>query len=200
MCIDCLQKVPISPEICPICTEFSFGGKTHPRCLGSQELDGLITAWRYQGVVKKSILALKYRFASDVSDELVTEYLKVISNINKGILAPIPLNRKRQNWRGFNQSEELGKRVSKKLGLKFIPDLLIKKTSNKPQARLTKKDREKNIRGVFVINPNHYSLITSPYCLYLFDDVWTTGSTMKEACKTIKRNGAGKVWGMTIVR
>ncbi|KKS78235.1 MAG: Phosphoribosyltransferase [Candidatus Woesebacteria bacterium GW2011_GWB1_43_14] len=197
MCIDCLQKVPISPEICPICTEFSFSGKTHPRCLGAQELNGLITAWRYQGVVRKSILALKYRFASDVSDELVTKYLKVISNISKGILAPIPLNRKRQNWRGFNQSEELGKRVAQKLNLKFVPDLLIKKTSTLPQARLTKKEREKNIRGVFKINPR-YQLLSAAY--YLFDDVWTTGSTMKEACKTMKRNGAGKVWGMTIVR
>jgi competence protein ComFC len=195
MCTDCLQKVPNTPEICPICSLYSFGGKSHPRCRYPLGLDGLISGWRHQGVVRKTVLKLKYHFVSDICDELAAKYLKVIKKIPKGIIVPIPLYRRRKNWRGFNQSEELGQRVAKSLGFNFTSDLLIKTSKTLPQARLSKKERKENIKGIFEINKK---VLLAKY--YLFDDVWTTGSTMKEAAKVLKKAGAKEVWGVTLAR
>jgi predicted amidophosphoribosyltransferase len=84
------------------------------------------------------------------------------------------------------------------MGWKFIPDLLIKNKSTASQVELKGDDRRQNLHGVFSLNPS-YILSTIPNIL-LFDDVFTTGSTLREAAKVLKRAGVEKVWGLTIAR
>jgi predicted amidophosphoribosyltransferase len=106
----------------------------------------------------------------------------------------------KENFRGFNQSVEIGKAISKKMSWNFFPDLLVRKRLASPQTKLKEEERKENIRGVFAINSNYRSLIADHSSLILFDDVYTTGATLKEACKVLKGNGAGVVWGLTIAR
>jgi predicted amidophosphoribosyltransferase len=63
---------------------------------------------------------------------------------------------------------------------------------------LSVAERKQNLEGVFTVNP-HYDL-NSMHFVLLFDDVFTTGSTLKEAAKVLKRSGVKKVWGLTIAR
>src|SRR3972149_6816331 len=63
-----------------------------------------------------------------------------------------------------------------------------------PQADLKGKERSTNLLGAFGLNEGNSQLITNNLPLVLFDDVLTTGSTLKEACKVLKRNGAKVVW------
>lgn len=86
--------------------------------------------------------------------------------------------------------------MSKKLGWDFNKNLLIRKTSTKPQVELRGKERKQNIRGVFKLNKP----LDKIKPIILFDDVWTTGSTIKEAAKVLKRNRAKTVWALTITR
>ena len=87
--------------------------------------------------------------------------------------------------------------IAYKLNWTFIPDLLTKK-STKTQTGLTGKERRANPRGAFGLN--RLGVIPKDSQLLIFDDVWTTGSTVKEAAKILKRNGFLYVSGLTIAQ
>lgn len=198
ICDDCLTKVQKIMPFCPVCEKASIDGMTHAKCKTKLSLDGLTSLWRYEGVIRKSVLNLKYRFAYDIANELsirCVENLNEIYHLSHATLVPIPLHKSRQKWRGFNQSEKVGELVARQMGWDFAPELLIRKESRKSQTELDRDERKENVKGVFSLNPS-YQLHATSYLL--FDDVWTTGSTMKEACKVLKRNGAKSVWGLTI--
>lgn len=207
-CSSCLNLVKLEPQrICPMCSQFSFGGKTHSRCIRPYGLDGLTSIFAYQGVVRKAIKKLKYKFVSDLAKDLIELFLsfcgedKVFTQVcqPQTSLVPIPLHPARFRWRGFNQAELLGKMITANLNLSFLSDLLLRVKKTKPQVGLAKKERKKNIKGAFKKNPNSKFLIRDSQFL-LFDDVWTSGATLKEAAKVLKRNGAKKVWGLTLAR
>lgn len=199
VCADCVAKVRLTEAICPYCEKPSIDGLTHVRCAKKLGLDGLTSIWEYEGVVRKSILALKYKYATQIEGELLayaTPLLRQKILPSAGLLASIPIFWYRQNVRGFNQSEELGAKVAKALDIKFVPDLIVKKKSTVSQAELSGDARRKNLRGVFSYNAR----FEIPRSILVFDDVFTTGSTLKEAAKVLKRSGVKKVWGLTIAR
>ncbi len=197
ICEDCISKVSKANTICPYCRHFSINGVTHENCQKEYGLDGLISIWKYKGVIRKAILALKYKYATEIGKE-ISEYtiasLRKLTLPSVYNLVPIPIYWHKQNTRGFNQSIELGGNIAENLRLKFMTDLLIKKIQTVPQAELSKEKRQKNLKGSFGINPN----IEIPNSVLLFDDVFTTGSTLFEATKVLKEGGVKKVWGLTI--
>lgn len=201
LCPKCLGGVKRTNLFCPICTRFSKDGFTHASCKRPLGMNRLISVWRYEGVVRKAILKLKYTFASDVVEELVENFTRNLDKnllFKKACLVPMPMHPKRKKWRGFNQAEEMGKIAAEKLGWYFFPDLLVRTKHTRPQTELKGEERKKNVEGVFSINPNH-SLDSKCNTIVVFDDVWTTGSTMKEAVKTLKRkNKKINVIGMVI--
>jgi ComF family protein len=115
---------------------------------------------------------------------------------NSNILVPIPIHWHRENVRGFNQSEEIGKIVAGEMNWEFNPDLLIKTRQTISQVELTVEKRKQNLQGVFTVD----SKFQIPDSIIIFDDVFTTGSTLREAAKVLKRAGVQKVWGLTIAR
>ena len=204
ICLSCINKVKTPRPICPICLKPSLRGMTHPVCRGPLNLDGLVSLWNYDGVVRKAILTLKYKFALEISKELSNYAIHRIGETKlkfskDDILVPIPLYWYKKNFRGFNQGEEIGGQIAQLLGLRFVPDLLIKKTSTIPQTGLRRSDRLRNVENVFILNPSHSSFM-SRNCFILFDDVWTTGTTLKEATKIFKKAGALEVRGLTLAR
>lgn len=205
ICRECIKKVEIPFLICPQCGRKSVDGMTHSKCLRPLSLHGAISVWKYQGVVRKALLGLKYKFALEIAGELAAHATDAIKNYTgfvpkEATLVPVPLYWLRGNWRGFNQVEAVGKGITFKSGWRFVPDLLVRKKSSRPQAELRGEQRKQNIKGVFSLNPNYDFRITNYDSLILFDDVWTTGSTLKEAAKSLKRAGANKVWALTLAR
>lgn len=209
ICIKCIKEVNFPIKICPVCSRFSAKGKTHTRCQDNLSLDGLTCIWKYRGVIKKSIITLKYKFITEIADEIsdLTVFLlkrnKNLSKMKKVFLISVPMLKARENWRGFNQSELMGKKIAKKMNWKFIPNLLIKTKATPHQTGLPRHQRTKNILDSFSLNPKYKkpdSKSHIQYSLIIFDDVWTTGSTLKEACKTLKKTGFRKVWGLTLAR
>ena len=94
--------------------------------------------------------------------------------------------------------EEIGERVARKMRWEFMPDLIVRRKNSLPQTELKRKERVENVKGTFLINKKYRPLRPRP--LLLFDDVWTTGSTIREAAKTLKKAGAREVWGLTITK
>ena len=110
---------------------------------------------------------------------------------------PIPLHITRQRQRGFNQSEVLAAIVAKYLELPLVKALKrIKKT--KPQIDLPQELRAQNIKGAFLVEERVHAL--KGKSVILVDDVYTTGATMKEAAKILKRAGAKEVTGLVIAK
>lgn len=182
-CELCLSKVHTINHFDPISKTFSI--------------------FAYEGVIKKGITKIKYNFAFDLAAELsqicASQILNSKFTINNTILTPIPLHPSRKRWRGFNQSEVLGKIMADKLSWQFKNDLLIRSIQGKNQVGLKRSDRVRNIRGKFTVNPEAKN-ITKSSTYIVFDDVMTTGSTIKEAIKVLKRTDAKKVFGLTIAR
>jgi ComF family protein len=205
ICESCLACVRLLKPACPYCEKASIDGFTHTKCRKKYGLDGLTSIWDYEGVIKKAILALKYKYATEVAKELVGNLVTSLLR-NKNLvpsnycLVPVPLHWHRENVRGFNQSIEIGKIVADEMGWKFISDFLIKERSTTSQVELSVEDRKQNLQGVFSLNPIHKSLFIHLKSVIIFDDVFTTGATLKEAAKVLKRIGVKKVWGLTVAR
>ena len=205
-CSNCLNYLTLeSQRICPVCERPSIGGITHPSCSNLYSLDGLTSIFSYQGVIKKGIIKLKYKFLSDLASDLAEAFLSFCGEDKKFrsfceqqdvYLVPIPLHHQREKWRGFNQSELLGKMIAKNLGIGFEPNLLVRIKNTTSQAKLKEKERKENIKGAFDVK----SEVEIPLNVFLFDDVWTSGATLKEAGRVLKKSGARKVWGLTLAR
>jgi ComF family protein len=160
-------------------------------------LDGLICLFYYTTPVKEIIHELKYRFVRDLQAALAVEIrgasvLKKV-DFDSFTLVPVPLSQARQLWRGFNQAEIIGKNIAKQLKVPFAPEVLKKTKETKPQAKLARAERLRQVAGVFKASPE-----ISGRNFLLFDDVWTTGATMKAAAAALKRKGAVKVWGLAL--
>ncbi len=209
-CTSCIANVKQRQLICPICKDSAMGGQTHPLCKTRFGLDGLWSLGIYEGGLRSAVQQLKYKFVKNLAEVLVNivvEYWAIyqpflLDNIKKDygrgwVIIPVPLHNFRQNWRGFNQSKLLGQLLSKKLGLDYS-DCLKRIRYTKPQAKLKSFERKKNIKDAFAVNSN-YKPLTMNYVL-LVDDVWTTGSTMKECCYILKKAGAKQVWALTLAR
>ena len=210
-CKNCIADILQTDLICPQCGNLSIGGLTHPGCERSFGLDGLWSLGIYKGSLKKAIQKLKYEpalvrdFAPVLADIIVYYWKKysphlfdlVRKNKNQWVVVPVPLFWFRENKRGFNQSKLLGQILSKKLGLDYC-DALKRIRYTRSQVKLKGQQRKKNIKDAFAISSN-YDLGTMNYVL-LIDDVWTTGSTMRECAKVLKKAGATKVWAMTLAR
>lgn len=204
ICSECLAKVERAKLICPVCKKYSFSGKTHSFCIHKHALNGMHSFYKYEGVVRKAILKLKYNFASDVAGELV-DSLKMNSSLKNAILVPVPLHRTRENWRGFNQAAILGKKLAEKENWIYEDQMVLRLENTTPQARLGREERLRNISGKFAVNANASLEALAKWdisnkTVVIFDDVWTTGATISEICKELKKIGVKEVWGMSVAR
>jgi predicted amidophosphoribosyltransferase len=84
------------------------------------------------------------------------------------------------------------------MGWGYKPNLLVKKRTTVAQTELKRQARLNNLQNVFSLNPEKH--FPKKKFFLLFDDIWTTGSTLKEACKVLKQAGATKVCGLTLAK
>ncbi len=206
LCRDCLSKIEyIEKPVCPVCQRQAIGGKTHPGCVTKYGLDGLAVACRYQGTVKKAIAKVKYKWVYDIGKlmtDLVVENIWRFDLPTDLLLTPVPLHPKREKWRGFNQARVLAELLAKKFNVP-IADTMIRISETKSQVGLKKDDRHKNVRGAFAIHPARYPELDSGsdvagMNIILVDDVFTSGATMAECAKVLKRAGAKAVWACAV--
>ena len=210
ICANCFAFISFDTDgVCAVCDKPSINKLTHPGCKKKYSIDGVFSSILYKGVCKKLIYNFKYKpyltglrkILSDLFYEGLIqkqEFYNVIKSCEELILVPIPLYSERERKRGYNQAEILAMDLSKRLGFKTFNMLKrIKKTNS--QVTLSKKQRKENIKGAFEFNPNLESYVKGASA-FLVDDVFTTGSTLTEAARILKRNGIKSVWALTLAR
>jgi len=208
LCDTCLEKLEQPKLICPVCERPQPLGETHGRCKTGHSLDGLVYFYNYQGIIREAIHKLKYRYVTDLAIELENQIIKQFDipesnftlirrriSLSRPVLIPIPLFWYRENRRGFNQAGLFGQAIAKHFNLPFREQILVRTKPNVSQTKLSYKKREENVKDIFSVRTSHV-----PPSLLLIDDVWTTGATMKEACRVLKDAGAKEVWGIAIAR
>lgn len=171
-------------------------------------IDGAFSSIAYKGVAKKLIYNFKYKpYLSDLRAVLIDlfyegliqkeTFMKTIEqSSNEAIaLVSIPLHKARLKSRGYNHAEILAKGLSQKLGVP-CSNLLQRVKNTRSQVGLKKDERRENVKDAFSVIPN---ISISQYLnIFLIDDILTTGSTLFEAARILKRNGAKKVFGLTL--
>jgi len=206
LCQDCLAGLKPASSFCPICGKPAIDGVTHFKCHSPLALDGVVSIWVYQFLVRRLILTLKYQFAFSLAGDLakvassVLEINHPLMFLDQVLLVSIPAAEKRVRWRGFNQTEIIGRLIAQHFGWRFSPNLLYRKKTVRPQTGLKREERLKNIKGVFGVNPQFGQVLKEGCQIIVFDDVWTTGATLREAGKVLKRKGFQTVWGLTLAK
>jgi len=179
------------------------------------KLPCLLVACSYKNeLLKKAIHTFKYKFVQDLSKPLAVFLIQRLETVfsseffpafwkdevysSEFLVIPVPLHQKRFRWRGFNQAELLGKRVSNFFKLPFGGNVLIRRRYTVPQTEIKNKERRKeNIKGAFkCIRPERVKTKR----IILVDDVCTTASTLNECAKALSKSGAKEIWGLVLAR
>ncbi|MBU0709033.1 hypothetical protein KJ596_04810 [Patescibacteria group bacterium] len=206
LCQNCYNKIEfISQQLCPICYRPAIDGLTHPGCLTILAIDGIISATKYCNITRSLIKKLKYHPSSrqvfEEIDLIIKRYFidTDLTFPTNSTLVPIPLHTQKLKKRGFNQAELIANSLSNLWELPVIPDLFTRTRQGIDQTSLPRKQRLKNVRSLYRINPRKKSLVNDNNFI-LVDDVTTTGATLKKCANLLKRNHAAKVWGITLAR
>ncbi|MFH0840572.1 MAG: double zinc ribbon domain-containing protein [bacterium] len=208
LCNDCLRKIIWQPhQKCLNCGEINQSGEFCKDCSLYYELDGLLSASNYDGVIKDLIKTCKYNFAEPVGKVLGNLLILFIGSLagqrqihpkllpwSNNLLVPVPLARKRYNWRGFNQAKVIAEQFGNYFNLEVVDSL--HREHRKAQATLSRQERRQNLKNIFswtgedLIGKN----------IILIDDVATTGVTLNECAKALKKKRAKQVWGLVIAK
>lgn len=180
-CASCAHPLPL-PGLCGRClTEPPHFDRVVAACRYEYPLDGLIQACKYGGrlTVVNALAGMMRKPELPRADLIVA----------------MPLSTQRLRERGFNQALELARSIARTTEIPLDADLCIKTRDTPPQTRLPWKERRKNIRGAFVVQRNVDGLHIA-----VVDDVLTTGATLNELARNLKRAGATAVTGWVVAR
>ena len=155
----------------------------------------------YEGILRECIHLLKYGKKVCLAEplgKLLAEVMKNDSDLRKAdLLVPIPLDGRRYREREFNQAHLLAQEVSRFFRIPISSRNLRRTRTTLPQTQLNRKQREKNVRGLFQVRrPKEYQGKT----ILIIDDVFTTGSTVNECAKVLSQAGAREVNVLTVAR
>jgi ComF family protein len=111
------------------------------------------------------------------------------------VIIPVPLHPKRLRWRGFNQAVLLARELSRAYGVSTDPFLLRRIKPTQPQTQLDEEERRRNVRGAFALSVGRS---VEGKTVLLVDDVYTSGATVNECSRTLKRSGAEQIFVLTL--
>ncbi|MHB8842981.1 MAG: double zinc ribbon domain-containing protein [Candidatus Aquicultor sp.] len=187
---------------CPRCGRpFPKGSTSHlcADCLREKtSFDWGRAAALYQGVLAEAIQRFKYQGEVNLARPLSWFWNKInLENIPFEAIIPVPLHPVRLRERGFNQALLLGKTLGKIHHKKVLTGALRRVRNTIPQVQLDHSERAKNVRGAFAVRKKQEILDKR---LLLVDDVFTTGATVNECAKVLKKSGAREIIILTLAR
>lgn len=207
ICRDCLSRLTFTKS--PLCRrcgcqfEFSAGIKDHYCAACLKKMPAFDTArslLRYDAAVPDLLHRLKYRADSSVIGpikEIVALNAKIWEQEKCDLIIPVPLHPERLRSRGLNQSHLLARLAFSAHQEKIAINLLVRVKNTHPQTGLSGVERRRNLRDAFQITRPD---ILEGKSVWLVDDVFTTGTTVSECSKILRKNGAREVHVWTLAR
>lgn len=195
LCKACSDDLPRLPGFCcPVCALPTPSGETCGTCLKqAPHFDATRSCFSYLFPVDRLVQALKYRHRLVVADFLAHALLEALATPAKlpppaDLLLALPLSAQRLRQRGFNQALEIARPLARRLEIPLLLDGYARAIDTAPQASLPWKARHQNIRGAF-----ECALDLTGKEVIVVDDVMTTGATLNEFARTLKKHGAARV-------
>lgn len=202
LCDGCRSELPFNSSFCPQCA-IPLPIDDAPIC-GSclrapPRYQASYCAFEYGYPVAELIRAFKYGHSlayARVLGTLLSDYVKANHRDEwPQCIVPVPLSSQRFHHRGFNQAIELGRIMAVSLDIPLNSGLLERVRHTVEQAGLSRRERKKNLRNAFEVVgddvPDHVAIL---------DDVVTTGSTMNEIARTLKRAGVKQIEVWAVAR
>lgn len=186
LCGRCKNRLPLGKKIC------------HP---DFPYLLGAATSYR-DDAVRSLIHGLKFQFVRGAAEPLAHFLLSYVRQLPCEIapfsVVPIPLSKERERVRGFNQSYLIAKIFAQHLNLPLVTNILFRTRDTLPQSELkTAEERMENTKGCFSLAEPR-TMRGAP--VLLVDDVITSGATLLEAARTLKKGGAKRIIALVVAR
>lgn len=206
-CAECHRQINIirSPQCTQCGLPFSNPeGEDHfcGECASTQQYFSVARAvGHYEKALLEAIHKFKYGgkiFVGEVLGRLMAEKeYDSLAVEHYTLIIPIPLHGKRLRERGYNQSLILAKEVARRFSISLDFSILRRNIPTKPQTNLKKKERMANVKGAFEVkNPERIR----GQRILLIDDVYTTGSTVRECSRVLLKHHAAEVGILTLAR
>ncbi len=162
-------------------------------------VDDVLVGFLFEPVIQKLIHGLKYEGRRNVGrflgEKLARQFALRMPTFRLDWIVPVPLHRKKQRLRGYNQSTVLARVLSKKWGIP-LTEKMIRRVRNTPtNTGLTAAERLENMKDGFVLLPGQ---TVANQTILLVDDVITTGSTVNACAKPLKAAGASRVLALSV--
>jgi ComF family protein len=198
LCTGCRQDLPLlTAPVCPVCAAPGSSAETCGRCLSQPPaFSKVCAALRYGFPADTLVHKLKYGkdlscarpLAAVLGDRLESEP-------PPDFVVPMPLSPARLAERGFNQSMEIARLVASEYGLRVDPGVCRRIRDSVPQALLPWKRRAANVRKAFACSAD-----LEGKSVAVVDDVLTSGATLNELARILRRSGAREVVGWIVAR
>ena len=173
-------------EYCPDCA-------AHPRSFSHG-----MALLNYNEISAPSLARIKYHNRREYLDfyakAVYRRYVGNIARLSPDIIIPVPIHKSRLKKRGFNQTEEFGKRLSHDLKIPMSSGFLFRSKKTAPQKDLGPALRLKNLEQAFSCK----KLPSRVKKVLLIDDIYTTGSTAEACARALKKAGAEHVYLLVI--
>lgn len=169
-------------------------------CLRSEPpFDAAFAPYQYEHPLDLLLMRLKFGRSLAAGRVLAELWIAALrAALANGVIAalpeaivPVPLHATRLRERGYNQALELAKPLAREFGVALAPGLLCRTRATAAQSDLDAAARRKNLRGAFAVDTA--ALAPVPAHIVLLDDVMTTGATVREAARTLRRAGVARV-------
>lgn len=206
-CTHCFSQIPFIQSPQCTCCGLPFldkEGEDHlcGECIASEQFFSVACSLgKYDSVLLEAIHLFKYRGKVTLGKalgRLMTEHeYRNVTIRDYTLIIPVPLHKKRLRERGFNQSLILARELSLCFSIPLDFSLLKRTVHRKPQTMLKKKERLANVKGAFEVKSAEK---IKGEKILLVDDVYTTGSTVKECARVLLQNQAAEVAVLTLAR
>ena len=191
LCEACWLELPANVLCCPICAlPLAAPAPACGHCLAKPpEFQHTVAPLQYHAPL--SVLMPRFKFHQDLAaGRLLAEvFCRKTNNIAlPDALVPVPLHGKRLRQRGFDQALELAKRIARHKSVSLRSDILARTRHTEAQTNLDADERRRNCQGAFEVKA-----ATLPKHIALLDDVMTTGTTVGECARILKKAGVKRV-------
>jgi len=207
LCWSCFARLELHTQAhCRICGHPAEGDVAHAFvcsvCTATKPaFDRARSAGRFAGVLREQLHLFKYNNALWLKDDLVDLLYGCLTAHFQpdavDVVLPVPLHPVRQRERSYNQAALLADALAQRIGRRFDDRSLVRTRKTETQTQFDAAHRRMNILGAFsVVHPEW----VRGRCVLLIDDVMTTGATLNECARTLKKAGARSVWTLTVGR
>ena len=202
-CLRCGAEVAGRPALCAACFAAVPAPDEPPgrAAIGPGALAACAARGVYEGEVEAWVRRFKYpgrrEFPWDpapeaILSELLVDVARELSGPWPDRIVPVPLHPRRLRERGFDQAALLADRLGRRLHVVRDPGALVRVRDTPSQTGLDARARRHNVAGAFQARPGR----VPGRCIWLVDDVVTTGATLAEAARNLRRAGASRVVGL----